>query len=64
VEPTHAETPRKTAGLAGIVDQLAGDHARVIFGQADDAHASEVPVNVLRHDRRIARRRIRQVEGR
>jgi hypothetical protein len=60
VDPTHGETPRKSAGLAGIIDQLDGDRARVIFGKAEDAHASEVPLSVLRHDRRNARRPLRQ----
>jgi hypothetical protein len=64
VDPKHAEAPRKTSGLAGIVDQLEGDRVRVIFGQAEDAHASEVPLRVLRHDRRIGRRPRRQTQGR
>jgi hypothetical protein len=64
VDPMHAETPRKTAGLAGIVDQLEGDRARVIFGKAEDAYANVVPRSVLRHDRRLSRRPLRPVQGR
>jgi hypothetical protein len=63
VDPTHEETSRKTAGLAGIIDQLDGDRARVIFGQAEDAHASELPLRVLRHDRRNTRRPLRQKQA-
>jgi hypothetical protein len=63
VDPSHGETSRTTAGLAGIIDRLEGDRARVIFGKAEDAHASEVPLRVLRHDRRVARRPLRQMQS-
>jgi hypothetical protein len=56
VDPNHPQTPWKTGGLVGVVNQVVGDGARVTLGVSGAAEESEMPLAVLRHDRRAARR--------
>jgi hypothetical protein len=55
VDPHHPDSPWKTEGLAGIVEKVVDNRARVAFHQNVGGQTKEVPLAVLRRDRRVAR---------